>query len=286
MNVNGVELVVEDFGDRANPAIVLLGGAGSSMDVWDTAFCQRLAASRFVIRYDQRDTGGSTTDKPGDPSYRFPDLVADVIGILDRYGIGSAHVAGISMGGAVAQLAALDYPDRVASLTLIATSTGRGGPELPGMSARLAQFFADNDGPSDWSDAEAVVEYLVSFEGALAGEYFDPAAVRRTTTRVVARSHDMRASMTNHMAIPREEPWRPRLSTLDIPVLVIHGTVDPLFPLAHGQALAAEIPGATLLAIPGMGHEAPPPPTWDVVVPAILAHTSSTGEGERHAPGG
>jgi pimeloyl-ACP methyl ester carboxylesterase len=282
MFVNGVELIVEDFGERANPAIVLIGGAGSSMDVWDTRFCQRLAAARFVLRYDQRDTGGSTTDKPGEPSYRFPDLVADVVGILDQYGIEAAHLAGVSMGGAVAQLTALDRRPRVASLTLIATSTGRGGPELPGMTAELAQFFADHDGPADWSDRPAVVDYLVALEGALSGVYFDEEATRGTMTRVVARSHDMRASMTNHMAVPRENPWRPRLSTLDIPTLVIHGTVDPLFPLAHGQALAAEIPGATLLAIPGMGHEAPPPPTWDVVIPAILAHT---GKGVRDAAG-
>src|SRR5262245_46267302 len=274
MFVNGVELVVEDFGDRANPAIVLMGGAGSSMDIWDRQFCERLAATRFVIRYDQRDTGGSTTDKPGEPSYGFPDLVADVIGILDRYGIGAAHLAGISLGGAVAQLAALTYPDRVASLTLIATSTGPGGAELPGMTAELAQFFADNDGPSDWSDPQAVVAYLVAFEGALSGAYFDEDATRRMMTRVVARSHDIRASMTNHLAVPREEPWRPRLPTLQVPTLVIHGTVDPLHPLAHGEALAAEIPAARLLAIPGMGHEAPPPPTWDVVIPAMLAHTA------------
>jgi pimeloyl-ACP methyl ester carboxylesterase len=276
MNVNGVELVVEDFGDRADPAIVLLGGAGSSMDVWDPAFCARIATSRFVIRYDQRDTGGSTTDKPGEPSYGVTDIVADVIGILDLYGIASAHLAGLSMGGAIAQLAALEYPDRVASLTLIATSTGGGGPELPGMTAELARFFAENDGPADWSDHSAVVEYLVAFEEALSGVYFDPDATRRTVTRVVARTRNMQSSMTNYLAVPQAEPWQPRLSTLDIPTLVIHGTVDPLFPLAHGQALADEIPGATLLEIPGMGHEAPPPPTWDVVIPAVLAHT---GEG-------
>ena len=63
------------------------------------------------------------------------------------------------------------------------------------------------------------------------------------------------------------------MSDLSMPTLVLHGTADPLFPIAHGEALAAEIPGATLIALDGMGHEIPPPRLWPVVVPAILDHT-------------
>src|SRR5262245_42756052 len=99
---------------------------------WPEELCRRLAAgSRFVIRYDQRDTGRSVVYEPGSPPYSMNDLTDDAIGVLDALGIDSAHLVGISMGGAVAQLAALDHPRRVASLTLVATSGGAGDPDLP-----------------------------------------------------------------------------------------------------------------------------------------------------------
>src|SRR5262245_46651291 len=153
------------------------------MEVWEPGFCQRLAAGpRFVIRYDQRDTGESTTDPPGAPSYRFTDLVDDVIGLLDRYELATAHLVGISMGGAIAQLAALTYPARVASLTLVATSTGPGGPELPGMTEALREYFAAAGDP-DWTDQGSVVEHLVGLERALSGRQFDETAARATFQR-------------------------------------------------------------------------------------------------------
>ena len=64
------------------------------------------------------------------------------------------------------------------------------------------------------------------------------------------------------------------VSAITAPTLVLHGTEDPLFPIGHGEALAAEIPGARLVALPGVGHQMPPPAVWDVVVPEILAHTA------------
>jgi pimeloyl-ACP methyl ester carboxylesterase/SAM-dependent methyltransferase len=272
--INGVDLAVQTYGERSDPPIVLIAGAGSSMEAWDPRLCQRLAAGpRFVIRYDQRDTGESTTDPPGAPSYRFTDLVDDVIGLLDHFGLPEAHLVGVSMGGAVALLAALTYPNRVASLTLVATTTGPGGPELPGLTPALREYFATRTEP-DWADQVAVVEYLVGLGRALSGEHFDEAAARAGFEPAVARSRDVESGQRNHVLLPREEPWRPRLSTLDVPTLVIHGTIDPLFPLEHGQALATEIPGAQLLTVAGMGHEVPPPSSWDTVVPAILFHTS------------
>ena len=93
----------------------------------------------------------------------------------------------------------------------------------------------------------------------LAGEVYD-------------RSKDLEASMTNHWLLGGGEPVRPRLSELDVPTLVVHGTEDPFFPLPHGQALADEIPGARLLAVDGMGHQVPPPETWEHVIPALVRH--------------
>src|SRR5687768_11365616 len=108
VRANGVELCIETFGDPAGPAILLIGGAASSMNWWEDEFCERLAAGhRFVIRYDLRDTGESVSYEPGAPQYTGADLVADAVGLLDTLEVGRAHVVGISMGGGIAQHMAL-----------------------------------------------------------------------------------------------------------------------------------------------------------------------------------
>ena len=117
---------------------------------------------RFVVRYDHRDTGRSTSYEPGRPGYTGDELVADAAGVLDGYGIAAAHVVGVSMGGALAQLLALDFPDRVASLVLISTSRALpGGDPLPPSTEELGRFMASVE--VDWSDASSVVEYLVGY---------------------------------------------------------------------------------------------------------------------------
>jgi pimeloyl-ACP methyl ester carboxylesterase len=123
VRANGVDLCVETSGDPADPPILLIHGAAASLIAWEDEFCERLAAgSRFVIRYDHRDTGRSVSYEPGAPQYTLRDLVADVVSLLDVFDLGSAHLVGRSMGGGIAMLAALDYPDRVASLTLVGTT--------------------------------------------------------------------------------------------------------------------------------------------------------------------
>src|SRR5438477_7329012 len=120
VDVHGVGLCVDTAGDAADPAILLIGGMGASMDWWEEPFCRRLAdGGRFVIRYDHRDTGQSVSYPAGEPGYSGADLIADAVGVLDALGVDAAHVVGMSMGGALAQLMALDHPNRVASLTLI-----------------------------------------------------------------------------------------------------------------------------------------------------------------------
>src|ERR671929_1469888 len=123
VEANGVELCTERFGDPADPPILLVMGLGGSMLWWEEGFCRMLAEGRrFVIRYDHRDTGRSVSYEPGRPGYTGADLVADAAGVLDAYGIDAAHVVGVSAGGALAQLLALDFRDRVLSLVLLSTS--------------------------------------------------------------------------------------------------------------------------------------------------------------------
>jgi pimeloyl-ACP methyl ester carboxylesterase len=276
VRANGVDLCVETYGDPEDPAILLIMGAASSMFAWHEEFCGRLAAGgRFVIRYDNRDTGRSVTYEPGAPEYTGDDLVADAVGLLDALDVRSAHVVGMSMGGGVAQLVAFDHPERVASLTLISTSPGS-GPDLPPSADELRTYFAEPPAEPDWSDRDAVIEYIVedARQHAARSRPFDEGAWRELAGRDYDRSIDLRSTTKNHFLIEGGDLPRDRLREIRAPTLVVHGTEDPLFPIGHGEALANDIPGARLLRLEGTGHELPRA-AWDEVVPAILQHTAS-----------
>ncbi len=278
VQANGVELCVEDFGDPGDAAILLIMGAAASMLSWQDEFCERLAAGRrFVIRYDHRDTGRSVSYERGAPPYTLRDLAEDAVGVLDAFGLSSAHLVGMSMGGAIAQIVTIEHPDRVASLALVGTSPSAPGPDdpdLPAMSAEARAQFTEVPEP-DWNDRSAAIDYIVAVERACAGRSrpFDEAAMRELAGRIVDRTVDVAASMSNHMAMGNSERWRERLSEIGAPTLVIHGTEDPVIPYGNGIALGGEIAGARLLTLEQTGHELPPA-VWDVVVPALLQHTS------------
>jgi pimeloyl-ACP methyl ester carboxylesterase len=288
VDVAGVRLCVQVFGDPRDPAILLIAGMHSSMDGWDEEFCARLAAGpRFVIRYDHRDTGQSACWPPGAPSYTGDDLTADALGVLDALGITEAHIAGMSMGGAIAQRIAVEHPARVASLTLMSTTAigpcRPGSPELPPPSAELTR----SPGPPepDWTERAAVIRYMVEGERRLSRSGFDEEHARERAARTVDRTTDVQASMTNHALLAETTAASPpRIDRISAPTLVIHGTADPLFPYPHAEALAYTIPGAELLPLPGVGHQVPPPGTWDIVIPALLRHTSGGWE-EQAGPG-
>jgi pimeloyl-ACP methyl ester carboxylesterase len=275
VEVAGVELCAQTFGDSRDPAVLLVMGLAASMLHWEDEFCERLAGgSRFVIRYDHRDTGRSVTYPPGAPGYTGEDLVSDAAGLLPALGVSRAHVVGFSMGGAIAQLLALDYPDRVASLTLISTSPGTGA-DLPGMSDELRAYVADPPPDPDWSDREAVIDYLVEDERmyAAGSRPFAESERRDLAGRIFDRTTDVAASMKNHWALESGESWRERLGEIRVPTLIFHGTEDPLFPIDHALALESEIRGARLIRLERTGHELPRE-IWDIVVPEILRHTA------------
>jgi pimeloyl-ACP methyl ester carboxylesterase len=274
IEANGVELCTESFGDPGDPPVLLVMGIGASMLWWEEGFCRMLAdGGRFVIRYDHRDTGRSVTYEPGRPGYTGADLLADAVGVLDAYDIGAAHIVGLSAGGALAQLLALDFPDRVRSLVLISTSRAvAGGPTLRPPSEEFMRFVTTVE--VDWSDPGSVTDYLVDYERVLAGgrRPFDEAAARALVRSDVERARDFAAAQ-NHDAIRDEERPRPPLSSIAAPVLVIHGSADPMFPLEHGEFLAKAIPHAELLTLEGGGHGLRRP-DWEAVVRAIVEHTS------------
>jgi pimeloyl-ACP methyl ester carboxylesterase len=226
-----------------------------------------------VIRYDHRDTGRSATYDLGHPGYSGADLVADAVGVLDAYEIPMAHLVGVSAGGAFAQLVAIDHPDRVSSLVLISTSPALpGARELPPPSDEFGRFVST--AAVDWSDAESVVDHLVGYSRMLAGgrRRFAEAPTRSLVRRDVERAHDF-AAVQNHDVLPEGEARSGSLSSISAPTLIIHGTADPMFPIEHGEALAHEIPGATLLRLEGAGHGVDRA-DWDTIAGAILEHTA------------
>lgn len=277
IEVNGVELCSEPFGAPTDPPILLIMGLGASMVWWDDGFCRMLAdQKRFVIRYDHRDTGRSETYERGHPGYTGFDLVADADGVLDSYGLSAAHVVGVSAGGAFAQLLALDFAERVLSLVLISTSPATGGDRsLPLPTKALSRFLGEER--VDWSNVASVIGYLVDYSCLLAGDQrpCDEVALRDLVRRDVERANNM-ASLQNHALISDDDRSHPPLSSITAPTLVVHGTADPMFPLAHGEALAAEIPGSTLLVLDRAGHGIDPS-DWRIIVPAIVAHTAQAG---------
>src|SRR6266508_4066089 len=153
IDVDGVALCTDSFGNPGDPPILLVMGIGGSMLWWEEGFCRMLSdGGRFVIRYDHRDTGRSVTYDVESPGYTGGDLVADAVGVLDAYGVPAAHVGGVSAGGAFAQLLALDFPGRVLSLVLISTSPATPGDrELPPPTEDFTRFVTT--ATVDWSDA-------------------------------------------------------------------------------------------------------------------------------------
>jgi pimeloyl-ACP methyl ester carboxylesterase len=274
VQAHGAELCTESFGQATDPPILLIMGVGGSMIWWDEEFCRMLAGGgRFVVRYDHRDTGRSTTYPVGRPGYGGSDLLADIVVLLDAYDLAAAHVVGVSAGGGFAQELALAHPERVLSLVLIsttfATATDR---TLPGPTEEFGDFVATAG--VDWSDDDSVVEYMVGYQRLLAGgeRPFDEPAVRELVRRDVARARDYSA-VQNHDTIAGDGGDHPPVSSIAVPALVIHGTADPMFPLEHGEALAEAIPGARLISLDGAGHGVWRD-DWEAVSRAILAHTA------------
>lgn len=270
LKINGVELCVETFGDRAAPAIMLVAGSAASMLWWDAELCEQIAArGRLVVRYDHRDTGRSTCYPPGQPAYSVTDLTLDVLGIQDVLGIERTHVVCQSMFGGIGLILGVDHPDRVASLTFVSSSTG--ADDLPPPSSDLAM-----PTEPDASEAATVVEYVVAGARAYAGgsPYVDESAIRALVGRDVARARSYASTLVNHYAIELDGPARGGFGDIAAPTLVVHGDHDPLLPLPHGEALRDAIPGAELMVLEGAGHDLPRP-VWEDFMSALVRHSEA-----------
>ncbi|WP_030462182.1 alpha/beta fold hydrolase [Kitasatospora sp. NRRL B-11411] len=284
VEVNGARLGVEVFGDGGSdggdgggaPPVLLVGAP--TMLSWPDALCERLAAGgRRVLRYDLRDSGESATADPAAPAYTLRTLAADAAALAGTLGGSRVHLAGVGVGGMVAQVAALEHPGAFSALTLVGTRPVAPGPvdgDLPDHHGPTVKRLFARPQP-DWTDRAAVAEFAAG--GAeIRGD--DPAAARATAARIWDRT-PAGAAAPVHLAnqlgtvfarldcTPR---WRERLPALDLPALVVHGRHDRFFPLGNGEALAREIPGARLLVLDAAATALPSPAAPEVAA-AMLA---------------
>lgn len=266
----GAMIVAEQIGEPAGRPIILNTGIGGSMLRWPDAFCERLVAKGFrVFRFDNRDTGKSSFSEPGKPDYGVDEMASDIIAILDRFGVLRSHYFGLSMGGIIGQLAALEYPERLASLTMMSTTKAVDAePDLPPPSARLLNYLSTTQ-PPDWGDRQTVIEYQVGFAEACTGAKrpFSREAAIEINAREYDRARSV-ASGSNHTKLTGGERWHGHLHEIALPVCVLHGDEDPLFPIAHAHALVRTIAAAELVVLDGAGHEFNEM-DWDAIVSAI-----------------
>ncbi|MCW2644275.1 MAG: Pimeloyl-ACP methyl ester carboxylesterase [Pseudonocardiales bacterium] len=272
--INGTASCVAVHGRVDDPAVLLVG---SSMLSWPDELCERLVAGgRRVIRYDVRDSGRSESYPPGEPGYSLADLVDDAVGVLDATATDRAHLAGMSTGGWIAQLLALSHPERVATLTLIASRPNPPGPvddDLPGHHDEVMKAIRNTPAP-DWSDDQAVVDYLVRRARTLAGAgAFDESAARAHAEAEVARTTNIQCALTNIAYADHGPRLRERLGEITARTLVLHGEDDPFFPKGNGAALATEIPHARLVRLARAGHQLPAH-AIPIVAEELLAHTA------------
>ena len=264
---NGVELEYDTFGRPDAAPLLLIGGLGTQLVSWDEEFCELLAARGYlVIRFDNRDAGLSTW--PED-EYTLDDMADDAVGLLDALGIRAAHLVGASMGGFIAQLVALNHPERVLSLTSMISGPS-GADQVPPTPEAQALLLT----PVPPTRQERI-ELGLAAKRVLLGpaDPFDDAYERAKAARAIDRAYHPAGFARQLRAILAAPSRIERLRSVRVPTLVIHGDADPLVPVDNGRRVAAAIPGARLLEIPGMGHDVPKR-VWPEVVDAIDALAS------------
>lgn len=270
--VGAVRLAHESFGDPADPALLLVMGQGAQMIAWPDPWCEELAAQGlYVVRFDNRDAGLST-HLAGWAPYVLTDLAADTVGLLDALGIAEAHLVGISMGAMIAQLVAIEHPDRVLSLTCIASSTGSRRVGRP--RASLLRRLPLRRRAADRDQAGELFARVLRAIGSPAYP-IEQARLRDLGSRAYDRAFDPRGGLRQLVAVARAPDRTPGLRRLRIPVLVVHGDADPLVASTGGRAIAEAVPGATLVTVLGMGHDLPRQ-VWPLLTQEVVALTRRT----------
>jgi len=289
VQANRLAIEVEDSGPAGGgPPVLLVMGLGMQLTAWPAGFVAALVrAGHRVIRFDNRDIGLSTRlDHLGVPNllwegmkhrfglpvrapYGLADMAADALGVLDALAIPEAHVVGASMGGMIAQRMALAAPQRVRSLTSVMSSSG--ARHLPGPQPRVLQVLLSR--PRDSSEDALLAHYVRLFRAIGSPAYPEPEEeLRQRILASLRRAGYWPAGNARQVAAMAADTTRAQeLAGVRVPTLVLHGTADPLVPIACGEDTARRIPGARFVAFPGLGHDLPPGGVERLLDP-LLAH--------------
>jgi pimeloyl-ACP methyl ester carboxylesterase len=284
-SIGDVTLCYETFGASDASPLLLVMGLASQMLLWDEELCERLAARGFrVIRFDNRDVGGSTVmhDEPAPTrwqllsrdargaAYSLDQMAGDGVGLLDHLGIPAAHVVGASMGGMIAQLIAIGHPGRVLSLVSIMSTTGnrRVGRPHPRIALRMLR-------PPQREREGYIADHLDTYR-AIGSKGFDFEAEhkRERAGRCFDRGIHHAGSARQMAAIMTASDRTAALNEIRVPTAVIHGDADPLVNVSGGRATAKAIPDARLVILPGMGHDLPRE-LWPQIIDAIVQNAGA-----------
>lgn len=290
-SANGITIEYEDRGAPDAPVILLVMGLGGQMTLWPEELVDALVARGFrVIRYDNRDVGLSTRfgeagipnikwmvvrsifGFPAKPAYTLSDMAADGIALLDVLGVAKAHIVGASMGGMISQHIAAKCPDRVLSLTSIMSTTGN--RKLPRAAPEAMKVLTNR--PMGGSKEE-MIAYSVKAARVIGSPAY-PADEERLQRRVRSdyeRGFYPQGVARQMAAVIADGDRRGMLKSITAPTLVIHGDADPLVPVEGGKDTAANIAGARLHIIPGMGHDLPLA-LVDTIADAVADHAKGT----------
>ena len=277
VDANGLRIDCDVHGDPAAPVVLLIMGLGMPAALWPDAVVQNLTGAGFrVVTFDNRDSGGSTRfestpvpnvlraiwrglrRRPVTAPYTLDDMASDTVGLLDALGIDQVHVVGASMGGMIGQVVAARHPARVLSLTSIMSNSGNPERRVAFGSWKALRAIIHRPPPPD--DHEAVVQHLMRVFSVIGSPAFrhELGQMRPLFERVARRGLYRNGAARQLLAIIATGDRRPLLASITAPTLVLHGADDPLVPIAAGVDIAANIPGARLEVIPGMGHDFPP----------------------------
>ncbi len=274
LNANNITLTYDTQGNPSDEPILLIMGLGMQLTGWPDAFCKHLVDQGFyVIRFDNRDSGLSTKMQQfGTPNlvfayfksmFRLPlksgyvldDMARDACGLLDGLGIDKAHIVGASMGGMIAQIMAGKYPQRTLSLVSIMSSSGRRSLPGPTKAARNALLTP----PGNPKDINSIIDNSVKIFRVIGSPRYPTSdqLLRESIAASVQRSLSPAGTARQLLAIAASGDRAALLKKIQVPTLVIHGSADPLIPIACGRDTARLVPHATMHEIDGMGHDFP-----------------------------
>lgn len=278
-----VAIAYEVWGDDGDPVVLLISGLGGQLIMWPMAFVHAIAIAGYrVVRFDNRDVGKSTHlggklnlsevaaalrsgAEPQVP-YRLRDMAGDALGLLDHLAVPTPHVVGISMGAAIAQELAIRNPDRVRSLTCLMGTTGAADVGQATPKGNRALFRAP---PRERTGAIATT--LESAELLASPGHFDAGAARLHAAWAYDRAFDPEGVGRQLGAIWASGDRTEALRSVSVPTLVLHGSQDPLIPASGGRAIAAAVPGARYVEIPGMAHDLNEA-FWPEILAPLLEH--------------